>query len=157
MLKYAGGFVYNAVRWLAAEFLPGGRNTVSSRVTDLCRLLGLATIALIMKFETQALAAEHLASQWPVWLLDAALALLMGNLVKEVTTWLGARIVNTLGADFYRKGFMFNGAPFTEIFHPDGTWRRCEFGAHETICEWTDRFGTCHRSVRRPRTESGLA
>jgi hypothetical protein len=157
LLKGIGSYGYNAARWVTCEFLPTGRNTMSSRVTDLCRLLGVATITLIMVFETRGLAADALGTRWPVWLLDSILAILIGNLVKETTLWLGARLVNAFGADFYRKGVMLDGKAFTEILHPDGTWRRCEFGDSETTCEWTDRFGACYRSVTRQRTPARIS
>jgi len=153
LLKQAGGVVFNAPRWFVAEFVPLARgNTVSARITDLCRLLGLGSIVGIMAFETRGLALLDVQRFWPVWLLDGVLAILIGNIVREVAIWLGVRIVNAFGAGFYRRGMMLDGTPFTEVFHPDGTWRRCEYPDGETICEWTDRFGACHRSVTRARS-----
>ncbi len=130
-----------------------GGSTLSSRLTDLCRLLGVGTIVAIMAFETDSFVVEGLRTGWPVWALDGIVAILIGNVVKEVAIWLSARIVNALGADLYRQGVMLNGHAFAEVFRSDGTWRRHEFGDRETICEWTDRFGACSRRVTGPRVQ----
>ena len=151
LLKNVGVRGCNVLRWLAYEFLPMSvRNTLSSRLTDFCRLLAFATIVSLTMFETRALALHDLRTEWPVWILDVVLATLIGNVVKECAIWVSARIVNSLGIDFRRRGVMLNGKRFSELFRADGTWRRCEFGHGQTICEWTDRFGACSRSITGP-------
>ena len=146
----------NVLRWLAYEFLPMSvRNTLSSRVVDFCRLLAFATIVSLTMFETRAFALHDLRTEWPVAILDVLLAILIGNIVKECAIWISARIANSLGVNFHRRGVMLNGKRFSELFRADGTWRRCELGQGETICEWTDRFGACSRSVTGPRLPSG--
>jgi hypothetical protein len=153
-LKQAGRHAYNVVRWCAYEFLPWSvRNTVSARVTDFCRLLGFVTIVSLMMFQTRGIALTRLSDAWYVWVLDGILAILIGNVVKECAIWLGARITNWFGVDFYRRGVTLGGNSFSEVIHTDGTWRRCEYSDQETICEWTDRFGAINRTVTAPRQE----
>jgi hypothetical protein len=120
---------------------------LSSRVGDLCRLLGFGTIFVLMAWATSGLTDRQHESAWPVWILDGIVALLIGNVVKEFAFYLCARVVNSFGRNFYRKGVMLDGKTFNEVFRSDGTWRRCEFGMRETVCEWTDAFGACHKSV----------
>jgi type IV secretory pathway VirB2 component (pilin) len=155
-LRTVAGAAYNAVRWCVSEFLPVSvRNTVSSRLTDLCRLLGFGTLILILAFETGGFASSGGSPPaWGQWLLDAIVAVLIGNLVKELALVLCVRIVNAMGRNFYRKGIRLNGTPFRETFHPDGSWRRCEYRAEETVCEWTDAFGACNRSIVRLSPEA---
>ncbi len=93
------------------------------------------------------LADAALADAWYVWILDVILAVLIGNVVKECAIRVSARVANAFGVDFYRRGLMLDGRAFREVVRADGTWRRCEFGDQETICEWTDSFGACSRSV----------
>ena len=52
------------------------------------------------------------------------------------------------------RSSVLDGREFREILRADGTGRRCEFGDEETICEWTDCFGACSRSVTRSRRDS---
>ncbi len=151
-VKIIGTFVSNVLRWFVYEFLPiSVRNTLSSRVIDFCRLLAFATMVSLMLFETRDFALQGLRTGWPVWVLDGLLAILVGNIVKECAIWISARIVNSLGLNFHRRGVMLNGKWFSEVVRSDGTWRRCEFGDRETTCEWTDRFGAASRSVSRAR------
>ena len=151
-LKNLARHAYNVARWLAYEFLPiSVRNTLSSRLADLCRLLGFVTIVSLMIFETGALARSAMPDVWYVWVLDVILAILVGNIVKECAIWVSARIANSLGINFHRKGVMLSGKSFSEVIRSDGTWRRCEFSERETVCEWTDRFGAITRSVTGPR------
>ena len=146
---------YNAIRWLASEFLPMSvRNTVSSRLADLCRLLGFVTLILVFAFATGGFAAARTPTAWGQWLLDGIVALLIGNVVKECALVVCIRIVNALGRNFYRKGVRLNGTPFRETFNADGSWRRCEYAPGETVCEWTDTFGACNRSTVRHSLES---
>jgi hypothetical protein len=148
----AGG--YNVLRWVAYEFLPVSvRNTLSARLVDMCRLLGFAAIVSLTIFETGAFTFRDLHAEWPVLILDGVLAILVGNIVKECAIWVCVRVVNAYGRDFFRRGVMLNGKRFSEVFRSDGTWRRCEFGDRETVCEWTDRFGAISRSVTGPRLE----
>lgn len=153
LLRSIREYAYNTARWGVHEFLPVSvRSSLSSRLTGLCSLLGLGTIVLIVTFETRGSVAVRSPILWVQWLLGGLVAILIGNLVKECAVWLSARIVNALGSDFYRKGVMLNGSAFSEVFRSDGTWRRFEFGPRETICEWTDSFGACYRSVTGPRS-----
>jgi len=146
---------YYVVRWCASEFLPmATRSTLSSRLAEFCRLLGLVTIVLIMAFETDGFATKGLPGTRLAWVLDGIVAILIGNVAKEFAIAVCSRVMNWLGLDFYRKGVMLNGRVFSEIVRSDGTWRRCEFGKRETVCEWTDRFGACNRSVTGPRLEA---
>ena len=154
LLKSIGTLAFNTLRWFAYEFVPMSvRNTLSSRVIDLCRLLAFVTIVSLMIFETRAFALSEWRTGWPVWVLDGILAILIGNIVKECAIWMSARLANAFGVNFHRRGVMLNGRRFSEVFRSDGTWRRCEFGDRETICEWTDRFGACSRSVSGARLE----
>lgn len=149
LIKRAGKFVFHVLRWFAYEFLPVTlRTTVSSQVLNACRLLAFVTIVWLMMFQTRGLT---LRGEWYAWALDALLAILIGNLVKECAIWVGARVVNSFGVDFHRQGFMLNGNSFSEVIRADGTWRRCEFSEHETVCEWIDTFGKSSRSVSGPR------
>ncbi len=154
LLKSTGVHGLNVLLWFANEYLPiSVRNTMSSRVLDLCRLIAFLTIVALMMFETRAAAFHELRIDWFVFVLDGILAILVGNIVKECAIWVSARIANSLSVNFYRRGVMLNGKRFSEVFRSDGTWRRCEFGDRETVCEWTDRFGAISRSVTGPRLE----
>src|SRR5690348_7831677 len=112
LLRSVGRSGYNLLHWLAQEFLPLPMNTTaSSRVISLCRLLGLATIAAITVLCTRGLAHTRLSDDWYVWALAVILATLIGNIVKECAMAVCARIVNSLGIDFYRRGVTINGRP----------------------------------------------
>ena len=111
----------------------------------MCRLLGFITVIGTLVFETDGFATQGVARV--VWIPDAVVALLLGNLVKECAVYLCSRILNALGRDFYRRGVLFDGTPFSERFHADGTWRRFEYRPQHTVCEWTDNFGACYRRV----------
>jgi len=152
LLKSSSRRSYNVVRWLVSEFLPFSvRNTLSSRLTDLCRLLGLATIVSLMLFGTRGLTDAPLSEVWCAWVFGAIVSIALGNLVKECAIWISARVVNSFCIDFYRRGVTLDGKAFREVFRADGTWRRCEFSDLQTICEWTDQFGACNRSISGPR------
>ena len=151
-LKNIGRHGHNVGRWLACEFLPlSVRNTLSSRLTDLGRLLGFVTIVSVILFGTRGFAHAPLSEVWYAWVFGSIVAILLGNLVKECAIWVSARIANAFGVDFYRRGVMLDGTSFREVLRSDGTWRRCEFRDRETVCEWTDAFGACSRSVSGPR------
>jgi hypothetical protein len=143
-------WAFHALRWFVYEFLPFSvGSTVSSRVLHFSRLLAFVSGTLILIFETRGLGASGLQGErYLVWVLDATLALLIANLVKECAIWVGARALNAFNVDFHRKGVMLNGRSFSETLHSDGTWRRCESGDGEIVCERMDRFGACSRSVR---------
>jgi hypothetical protein len=143
---------YNLVRWLAYEFLPlSVRSSLSSRLTDLGRLLGFVTIVSVILLGTRGFAHAPLSEVWYAWVFGVIVAILLGNLVKECAVWVSARIANAFGVDFYRRGVTVDGTSFREVLRSDGTWRRCEFGDLQTTCEWTDRFGACYRSISAPR------
>jgi hypothetical protein len=144
-------------RWLAQEFLPlSARATWSSRLTDLCRVLGAVTVASLILFTTRGFAHEPLSEVWYAWVFDVTLAVLMGSLVKEGATWICANLSNASGRDFHRRGVTLGGRAYREVFHADRTWRRSEYGDGETITEWTDRSGQYHRSISGPPPQAGV-
>ena len=74
-------------------------------------------------------------------------ALPVGNLIKEVAILIGGVAVNGLGLEFRRTRVTLSSAPMTEVYRPDGTWDRYILETAETIHEWSDLEGGCHREV----------
>jgi hypothetical protein len=135
-----------ALRWFAYEFfsIAIGRSA-SAILTSVCRVLGVgvmlavARIALSNGLTTGALAAVEQC------VFVGAVAVLLGNLVKESAIDLGARVLGWSGRDFSRSGATLQGKVYRETLYADGTWIRCESGPDGTVCEWTDRSGVCNR------------
>jgi hypothetical protein len=140
--------LFNSLRWIACEFfwIPMRANCVSASI-GLSRLAGLAVVVWLLHFQL------HGGLMVPVWAgvgqcaLAFLISILLGNLAKEVLLDVSGRLVNSVGIDFTRRGFLLNGSAFTETLRADGTWYRSISNATGTMCEWTDIYGKCTRIV----------
>jgi len=130
------------------DLLPLPRSTACSEVVIFaCRLLGCTAVAAIADVSLQH-AGEISASQvFPFGLLVMTVALLVGNLIKEVSIVVGATAMTRLGLKFRRTRLTLNGAQSYEAYQADGTWDRYMLEKNEIIHEWSDCNGECHREV----------
>jgi hypothetical protein len=124
---------------------------LSSVLTSLCRIVGSVTIGGLLYVELHGAALGHnLIVCLSYGGLSLLLAVMIGNVVKELLFSFCEQLVNWCRKDFTRHGVLLNGTAYREIRRPDGTWIRCESAAEEgTVYEWTDTYGGCHRIVSR--------
>lgn len=140
-----------ALRNYVFDLLPRAPSApCSERVIFVCRLLGCVTI-----FGVAAVSICH-AGTIPVSQLIAfalfvlAVAVLVGNLVKEVAMLIAGVVLNWRGCEFHRTRLTLGGAKMTEIYRPDGTWDRYFRETLHSVHEWSDLQGECHREILDP-------
>jgi hypothetical protein len=133
--------------WFVSEFLPLTESSNFPTLAAGSRFLGSATIIGAMSASLRGRTPPSFAWSVLLAILVVALAVTLGNIVKEICFAFCAHLVNWLGHDFRRAGITPRGIPFRELRRSNGTWRRLERRGRETVCEWTDSEGKCH--VRR--------
>ena len=141
--------VNGSLRWFFHEFFVLSPSfDLTGVLTLLCRVLGGATIAGVLYIEWHGAFFErdHIVSLSYAGLY-LLLAVMIGNVVKELCFGFCEQLVNWWGRAFMRHGVLLDGTAYREIRRPDGTWMRCESAAERTVWEWTDRHGACHRIV----------
>lgn len=128
--------------------LPLPRSTAYSEVViSACRLLGCATVLATTDISIRHAGTIPTSQIIPFGLFVVAVALLVGNLIKEVAILIGSMAMNRLGLDFRRTRLTLNGAQIREVYRPDGTWDQYILETPEIIHEWSDLDGECHREV----------
>lgn len=109
----------------------------------LCRLSGLAAAILVLRV---SLSRGWVAST-PLAVVQLAaallLAVLIGNLVKELTFGLMETLVTACGHPFVRKSATVTGRRVSEVWLPGGRWVRCETWRRGAALAWTERDGSC--------------
>jgi hypothetical protein len=140
----AGGF--HVLKWFVHEFLLlTVRPAAGSRLASLCRFIGCAAILASLRVELRdglLPSTTGAAIQLGIAVLTA---ILLGNVAKEFTFDLFARLTLCSGRAFVRSGLTASGKTFWEVQFRDGTWMRCETESTQAICEWTERDGQCNR------------
>lgn len=142
-----------AIRSYLLDFLPLPPSaSFSTAIIFVCRILGCATI-----FGVAAVSIQHAGAIPTSRLILFAppvltIAVLIGNLVKEVGILVGGVVLNWQGLEFCRARLTLSGAQMTEVYRPDGTWDRYIRESLHTTHEWSDQRGECHRELldRRP-------
>jgi hypothetical protein len=119
----------------------------SEILVALCRLLGCATIVGIIRVSVENSKGIGVPQTMVLAILVFVVAMTVGNLVKEVAIAICGIAVNSIGCNFYRKRLTLSGDRVNEVFKPDGTWDRYIINGSETIHEWTDEEGQCHREI----------
>jgi hypothetical protein len=143
--------VYWLIRWFAWEFLAlPHRGDLSSWLVAVSRVVGCGAIYGVLHVALSGGVAADFAAAAVQWISSIALALALGNVARECTASVAARLSVSLGREFRRKGATLNGRTYVEAFHADGTWMRCVIGPEDTVCEWTDSYGACNKVVTRP-------
>ena len=137
-----------AIRNYLLDLLPLPRSAPHSElVVFVCRLLACATIVCVAALSIQHAEGIPVSRLFPFALLVLTVAVLVGNLVKEVGVLIGGIVLNWRGLEFRRIRLTLNGARMTEIYRPDGTWDRYIREALHSIHEWLDLQGECHREI----------
>ena len=150
--SYLATRAYWPLRWFAHEFLRISiRLDASSILTSLCRLFGVAIILAIVRFTLSGGLAPASVAALLQCGLAALLAVLIGNIAKEMAIELCAGAMRLCGRDFSRIGATLDGGTYRETLHVDGTWIRCVSRPAGSVCEWTDRWGACYQIVTGPR------
>ena len=140
--------VCTAIRNYLLDFLPLPPSAPYSEVVIfVCRLLGCATILGVTTVSIQHAGAIPATRVFPFVLLVLTVAVMMGNLIKEVGILIGGIVLNWRSLGFRRTRSTLSGAQMTEIYRPDGTWDRYIREPLDTIHEWLDRQGECHREI----------
>ena len=140
------------VRWFAVEFFSiAFAFKPSSIVTNLGRLAGVAAMLVVVRVSISPGLASGALTVMTQYVCIGALAILFGNVARELAIELGARVLGWSGREYRRTGVRLDGKIYTETLYPDGTWYRSERGPLGTVCEWTDRSGACNRIVTAPR------
>lgn len=144
---------YWPLRWFALEFLwIAIRLDASSILTSLCRLFGVIVALGVARFSLSAgLAPTPLLLVLQCGTI-ALVAILIGNLARELAIDVCAGGMRLYGQSFSRVGATLDGGTYRETLHVDGTWIRCVSRHSGCVCEWTDRWGGCYRIVTGPRT-----
>jgi hypothetical protein len=138
----------STIRGYLLDLLPLPRSAAHSDVVIfVCRLLGCAAIVAMSYVSIQHTGAISASQAFPFGLLLTTVALLVGNLIKEVAILIGGIAINWLGLEFRRTRLSISGAQLSEVYRPDGTWDRYILETAETIHEWSDPNGGCHREV----------
>ena len=140
--------VSTALRSYLLDFLPLPPSAPDSEVLIfVCRLLGCATILGVSAASIQHSGAIPPSRILPFALLMLSVAVLIGNLIKELGILIGGVILNWRGLEFHRTRLTLSGGQMREIYRPDRTWDRYILEAGESIHEWSDLEGECHREV----------
>ena len=149
---YLARRVYWPLRWFALEFLGiAVRLNVSAILSSVCRLFGVAVILAVVRLcLSRGWAPSPLVAVLQCGLI-ALMAVLMGNLAKELAIDLCAGAMRLYGRPFSRTGATLDGGSYRETLHVDGTWIRCVKRPTGCVCEWTDRWGACYQIVTGPR------
>lgn len=147
MLKRA----FWVLRWWVSEFcaIPAPLNLVAG-LTALCRLAGCSVLLALIRLAPDAAVARDLPMAAVRGALLVLLAILLGNLAKELAFVICADIANWCGQSFLRTGFTLDGRQVCEIRFPNGTWVRYESGRGTSVCEWTEVSGACKRITLGP-------
>lgn len=116
---------------------------------QLCRLSGCATIGCVMRMGLSGPSPPQLPGSIVLLAGVFILAVLVGNIAKEIAVACCGHLSNWLGRSFRRTGLTLGGTVFRELRRADGTWRRYEMRPTSIVCEWTNRRGECHKRVFR--------
>jgi hypothetical protein len=122
--------------------------TYSQVVIFVCRLLGCAAIVGVATVGIQHAGAIAASEIFPFGLLVLTVAVLAGNLIKEVAILIAGILINWRGLDFRRSRLTLSGARMREVYRPDGTWERHTIETGKVIHEWSDLNGECHQQIR---------
>jgi hypothetical protein len=137
-----------AIRSYLVDLLPHAPPGTNSEVAIFAsRLLGCATIYSVAILSIRHAGPVPAARVFPFALLVLAVAILIGNLVKELGILVGGIVLNWRGLEFRRSRSTLSGARMTEVYRADGTWDRYIRDSAETIHEWLDLKGECHREM----------
>jgi hypothetical protein len=136
------------VRWFVHEFFAIALGLdASSIVTSLGRVAGVIVMYGIARASLmQGLAPGALAAVTQCAFVGT-LAIVVGNIAKELAIDLGARVLGWCRREYRRDGVKPDGKTYSQTLYPDGTWFRSESGPAGTVCEWTDPSGACNRIV----------
>jgi hypothetical protein len=121
--------------------------TDSGALLFVCRWLGCSTVIAITDLSVRHAGPISPSEVLPFGLFVMTVALLVGNLIKEVAILMGSTMMNRLGLEFRRTRVTLSGAQMNEVYRPDGTWDRCILESAEIIHEWSDPNGKCQREV----------
>jgi hypothetical protein len=119
----------------------------SEVVIFVCRLLGCAAIVGVTAVSIQHAGAVSASRIFPLGLLMLTVAVLVGNLIKEVGILIGGLAINWRGLEFRRTRFTLSGAQMSEVYRRDGTWDRYIRESVEITHEWLDLKGECHQEI----------
>jgi hypothetical protein len=140
--------LFMAIRSYLWDLLPIPRSPSDSEVLIFfCRFLGSATIIGVTAVSIQHAGPILVSRIAPFALLVLTVAILIGNLVKEVGILIGGIVLNWRGLEFRRIRSTLSGAQMTEIYRPNGTWDRSTLETLHTIHEWSDLQGECHQEI----------
>lgn len=108
-----------------------------------CRLSGLAAALLVARVcLSRGLAAPPSLAVLQVG-ASVLLAILVGNLIKELIFAVVESLVTACGSPFVRNSLTVTGRRVTELWLPDGTWVRCESWRNGATLTWTQSDGSC--------------
>jgi hypothetical protein len=137
-----------AIQSYLLDFLPlPPSEYFSEAIIFVCRLLGCATIFGVAAFSIQHTGTLPASRIFLFALLVLTVAVLIGNLIKEVGILIGGIALNWRGLEFRRTRLTLSGAQMTEVYRPDGTWDRYVRESLHTTHEWSDLQGECHRKI----------
>jgi hypothetical protein len=143
--------LFTAIRSYLWDLLPLPPSPPDSEVLIFfCRFLGSATILGVTALSIQHAGRIPASRITPFVLLVLTVAVLIGNLVKEVGILIGGIALNWRGLEFRRSRLTLSGAQMTEIYRPNGTWDRSTLETLHTIHEWSDLRGECHQEIVSP-------
>jgi len=115
-------------------------------LTALARLVGWACLLSLLYFEVRGGVAQTLSEAAFRFTAAVLLAVLIANVVMDMTFALFERLANGFGHHFEHRGVTLDGKDYRERHFSDGTWMRTVRAADgTTICEWTDTLGACNR------------
>lgn len=141
-----------ALQWFEHEFLRISlRPNASALLMTACRLLGLIVMLAIFRLLLLSDLSPALLGAACELVFAALVAIFIGSVAREMAVELAARAMAMRQRDFLRTGVTLDGKAVRETLHPDGTWIRCASSEEGTVCEWTDRFGSCYQVVTASR------
>jgi hypothetical protein len=145
-LRAGSRAVNGLARWFAFEVLPLPMSTKGYHVVGVaCRLVACGVSLGILSVALQASTMAHGKALALLWAGSALTALLIGNIAREFMFVVCSSVTTWMGHAFHRDGVTLGGRTFLEIHDPTMTWIRCECGADEFSCEWTEPSGRCNR------------
>jgi hypothetical protein len=119
----------------------------SEAVIFVCRVLGCATILGVTAVSIQHAESIPPSRILPFALLVLSVAVLVGNLIKELGILIGGIVLNWRGLEFRRTRLTLSGGQMREIYRPNGTWDGSIRETLYTIHEWSDLQGECHQEI----------
>ncbi len=89
---------------------------LSTALVGISRVVAWLTICGVLHLTLSGGVAQDVAAAGLQWSLGIALALMLGNLARECTVSIAARLSVSLGREFRRVGATIDGKPTTRLF-----------------------------------------